>query len=334
MILSGCGAPSVGDVGAVRTLFAMDTMMQLTVYGEHQEEAVDAAQAEISRLEGLLSRTRSDSQITALNRHAGDGSPVAVDPDVYSVLSLAQEYAREVDGAFDITVAPIMDAWGFVSKNYRVPSQEELARLLPLVDGEQLRLEEGGSTVQLAKPGMAVDLGAIAKGYTAGRVEALLRSYGVEDALIVLGGNVTAMGRNYSGDPWRVAVRDPLDGEAYLGILPLQDVTASTSGGYERYFEQDGRRYYHIIDPTTGLTADSGLLSVTVISSDAARNDALSTALFVMGTERAEAFWRAHGDFEMVLVQADKTVLITQGLEEGWDFRGERNGYQYEILHR
>lgn len=333
-LLSGCGAPTVGDVGAVRQFFAMDTTMQITVYGEHEEEAASAAVAEINRLEQLFSRTRDTSQIAQINAHAGDGTGVAVSGEVADLLTLAQDYTAQTGGAFDITVAPLMDAWGFTQDTCRVPTQAELDALLPLVDAQALEVDPQGGTARLTRSGMALDLGGIAKGYAAGQCVALLESYGVESALLQLGGNITAMGTRYDGRPWQVAVRDPRNTEDYLCVLSLQDVTASTSGGYERFFEWEGSTYHHILDPATGYPAQSGLLSVTVISRDATRNDALSTALFVMGEEAALELWRSDGAFEALLVCDDGRVLITQGLEEGLEFRGEENGYTYEIVRR
>ena len=334
LLLSGCGAPTVGDVGAVRQFFAMDTTMQITVYGEHQEEAASAVVAEINRLEQLFSRTRDTSQIAQINAHAGDGTAVSVSQEVAELLSLGQAYTAQTQGAFDMTVAPLMDAWGFTQDAFRVPSQTELDELLPLVDAQALEVDAQEGTARLTQSGMELDLGGIAKGYAAGQCVELLRSYGVESALLQLGGNITAMGTRYDGKPWQVAVRDPQNTEDYLCVLPLQDVTASTSGGYERFFEWEGKTYHHILDPATGYPAQSGLLSVTVISPDTARNDALSTALFVMGEEAALDLWREDGDFEALLVCDDGRVLITEGLEEGLDFRGEGNGYTYEIVRR
>ena len=333
-LLSGCSAPTVGDVGAVRQLFAMDTTMQITVYGPHQEEAASAVVAEINRLEQLLSRTREDSQIARINAHAGDGTAVAISGEVAELLALAQDYTAQTGGTFDITVAPLMDAWGFTKDAYRVPAQAELDALLPLVDSQALEVDSQTGTARLRNSGMAVDLGGIAKGYAAQQCVDLLRSYDVTSALLQLGGNITALGTRYDGKPWQVAVRDPRSSEDYLCILALEDVTVSTSGGYERYFESDGVTYHHILDPETGFPAQSGLLSVTVVSAAAARDDALSTALFVMGADRALDFWRSDGDFEAVLVREDGHVFITQGLEDRLDFRGENNGYTYEIVRR
>jgi thiamine biosynthesis lipoprotein len=181
---------------------------------------------------------------------------------------------------------------------------------------------------------MAIDLGAIAKGYTADKVSALLAEYGVTSALVSLGGNITAIGTKPGGPSWRVAVRNPDDPESYLCILSISDQTVSTSGGYERYFEQDGVVYHHILDPLTGSPARSGLKSVSVVSSSGTVADALSTALFVLGEDAALTLWRACDDFDAVLVREDGTVLVTEGLESRFEFEGERHGYTCEIVRR
>ena len=157
---------------------------------------------------------------------------------------------------------------------------------------------------------------------------------GCLSAMLDLGGNVTVIGAKEDGSPWRVAVKDPRDTGSYLCVLALTDVTLSTSGGYERYFEEDGVRYHHIIDPETGYPADSGLLSVTVVSADHLLADALSTALFVAGPEEALDFWRSRDDFELVLCTGQGELLVTEGLEDVFTFAGADRGYTYEIARR
>ncbi|NLF34566.1 MAG: FAD:protein FMN transferase, partial [Clostridiales bacterium] len=182
--------------------------------------------------------------------------------------------------------------------------------------------------------GMAIDLGAIAKGAAAAGAADVLRDHGVTSGLLMLGGNITALGHKPDGTPWRVAVRDPADRDSYLCVLSLTDQSASTSGGYERYFEEHGVLYHHIIDPSTGYPAECGLLSVTVVSADDTAADALSTALFVLGEEGALSLWRASDDFEAILIRTDGRVLVTEGLEAVMEFRGDDHGYQYEIVRR
>ncbi len=333
-LLSGCAAPAAQSEPAQAQFFSMDTVMSVRVYDGPKEDAVQAARQAVEELDGLLSRTNPDSQLSALNAHAGDGSPVALDGRVSELLTFAKSISQLLPGDFDITIAPVMDAWGFTTDQRQVPDPQTLAGALALVDSDKLNMDETASTARLEAAGMEVDLGAVAKGYAAGQAAAAIRETGATSALLDLGGNVTALGRKADGSAWQVGVKDPQDTAQTLCILSMEDQTASTSGGYERYFEEDGVVYHHIIDPETGYPADSGLLSVTVVSADHTLADALSTALFVAGEEEALDFWRSRTDFELVLCTSDGRVVVTQGLEEGMRPTGEDRGYTYEIVRR
>jgi len=344
--LSGCGAGSNptsggGDQNATAEIFAMDTVMKLTACGEGGEEAVIAATSAIQKLDRALDRTDPNSEVSAINAEAG--TAVAVSNQVLSLVRAALEYGSATGGAFDITVAPVMDAWGFTSEEKQVPSQETLHQLLPLVDSGLL--SAGGGTVTLAE-GQAMDLGGIAKGYASDCAEEALRQAGVADGVIWLGGNVYVQGSSPDGDPWQIGIQDPL-GDDSFALLQLTDAYAITSGGYQRYFEQDGKTYHHIIDPATGYPADSGLISVTVVADangpdrspdgyclpgSGTMCDAFSTALFVMGEALAIDFWRNGGyAFDMVLVTDDGRVLVTGGL--AGNFQGnEALDYTYEVI--
>ena len=332
LLSAGCAAPQASEDPASVQFFAMDTVMSVTVYGDNGEETVPAVRDEVTRLDKLLSRTDPDSQISQINAHAGDGSTVQVAEELAGLLTQAQDIATALPGDFDVTIAPVMDAWGFTKEERHVPSDEELAAAMALVDSSKLTVD--GSAVRLEQAGMELDLGAIAKGFTAGRAEGIIRASGATSALLDLGGNVTVVGPRPDGGPWRVAVKDPQDTSNYLCVLSLEDVTASTSGGYERYFEEDGVRYHHIIDPKTGHPADTGLLSVTVVSANPVLADALSTALFVAGPEAALDFWRSRDDFELVLCRTDGTVTVTEGLEDGLQTREDDHAYTYDIARR
>lgn len=314
LLLTACGQSS-----AQQQFFAMDTVMSITAYGSAAEDALAAAVEEINALERLLSRTAADSEISALNAAAPD--PVPVSEATAQVLSLASEWYAKTGGAFDVTIAPVSAAWGFGGAGTcRVPSQGELEELLALVDGGALTV--GSDTAALEKSGMAVDLGGVAKGYAGGRAEQVLRSYGVESALLDLGHNITVIGRKPDGSLWRIAVQDPSSSGA-VGVLSLEDCSAVTSGGYQRYFEQDGVTYHHILDPRTGYPADSGLASATVVCADPGVADVLSTAVFVLGEADALDLWRAEGGFELVLVTQDGRVVVTEGLSGR--FQPEKN---------
>lgn len=330
--LSACGAPTVGDVGASEQFFAMDTIMTVNVLDENGEAAVQAARAEIDRLEQMLSRTREDSVIALLNTHAGDGSALAVEPELGALLRFAQSVSQDLPGCFDITIAPVMDAWGFTREERHVPDPDTLADTLALVDWRALTVAEDDASARLEEPGMAVDLGAVAKGFAAQRAADAIRAAGGTSALLDLGGNITVLGSKPDVADWRVAVKDPQDTERQLGVVSLRDKTLSTSGGYERYFEANGITYHHILDPETGYPADSGLLSVTVVSSDPLLADALSTALFVAGRQAALDYWRSRDDFELILCGSDGVVTVTEGLT--FAFRGEEHGYTCETARR
>lgn len=300
LALSGCAG------AAERDLFALDTYIQLTAYGRGASSALADCEAEIRRLEALLSVTQSGSDIARVNR--ANGAAVTVDPETAALLSEARRLAALTDGAFDPTVYPLMQLWGF-GRSPAVPEPADIRALLPLVDAAQLSI--AGNEIALPA-GAGIDLGGIAKGYVSDRVAALLQSHGIKSAMLSLGGNVHALGSKPNGEAWRIGLRDPMDADAVAGVIAARDCAVITSGSYQRYFEQDGVRYHHILNPTTGYPADSGLCSVTVISTSGVEADALSTALFVMGAEDAIAFWRQHGGFAFVLITADGEILYSE----------------------
>lgn len=300
-----------------RQLFAMDTIMEFTAYGKNAEAAVSAAMQEVQRLDALLSAdsgapvANPDSEVSRLNREGGG----AVSEDTAALLRLSLETYGETGGLFDCTVYPLVELWGFPGQEYRVPTEEELAAVLPLVDSGKLQFD--GETLRM-EPGQAIDFGGVGKGYAAARVMEIFRQHGVRSGMASLGGNVQVLGAKPDKTLWRIGVRDP-ESSGYFGVLSLKDKAAVTSGGYERYFEADGETYIHILDPRTGRPAESDLLSVTVVSKDGARADALSTALFLMGQEDAAAFWKNQGGFDMVLVTEDRQVFISEGLDGSFE---------------
>ena len=301
--LTACGGEQPESV----QLFAMDTVMDLTAYGENAAAALTDASREINRLERLLSRTIDTSEISQINA----GGAVTVSEETASLLAQAQTYTAATDGAFDITIAPLVSLWGITTDSPHIPTQQEIDVLLPLVGPEHLHLS--GDTVTL-DDGCAIDLGGIAKGYASDRVAAIFARHGITSGTISLGGNVYVCGAKPNGQPWVVAIQDPRS-DGYAVTVALTDSFAVTSGGYQRYFEQDGVRYHHILDPKTGHPAASGLQSVSVVSQDDTLADALSTALFVMGLDAGAALYRA-GDlaFEAVFMTDDGSVWITPGL--------------------
>lgn len=292
-------------------LFAMDTVMSFTACGPHARAAIDAAMAEVQRLDALLSSGSPDSEVSRLNRDGGG----AVSADTLALLDVSARIYGDTGGLFDCSVYPLMELWGFPSGEYRVPSDGEIAAALALVDGSRVRAEEDQAVLGA---GQRIDFGGIAKGYAAQRVIEIYQAHGVKSGMVSLGGNVQTLGTKPDGSPWRIGVRDPEGGQgAYLGVLPVTDRAVVTSGGYERYFQQDGQTYIHILDPRTGRPAESDLLSVTVVSEDGTAADGLSTALFIMGREGAARYWRDHSeDLELVLVARDGAVYVSPGLQD------------------
>lgn len=311
-----------------KTLFAMDTWFSLTAYGENAGSALDAAEREVRRLESLFSVTDPDSELYALN-HSG-GLAVAVSGDMAQLLAFSLEMAEETDGRFDPTIYPLLTAWGFTTQEYRVPGQSEIDQLLTLT-GYAL-IEQTEKNVEIPE-GTQLDFGAVAKGYTGDRLAALMKEeYGISSALLNLGGNVQAIGRRPDGTPWRIGIRDPY-GEDMLGVLEVEDAAVITSGGYERFFTgEEGKTYWHIIDPATGHPADSGLISVTVTGKEGAMCDALSTALFVMGVDGAADYWRTHSGFDMILVTEQDELYVTEGIAEQFDVASPQ--FSIKILNR
>ena len=285
-------------------LFAMDTYMTFVAIGDGADDVLTDLSRTVNTLESSLSRTVDTSEVSRLNR---DGSAVW-DEDGAQLLSWALQHSQETDGAFDITIAPLVELWGITSDSPRVPSQAEIDALLPLVGYEHVHQSEFCS--------ISLD----------------------EGCSVDLGGNVYVYGTNAQNKPWSVAIQDPADSEGYVCTLSLSDAFVVTSGGYQRYFTApDGTVYQHILDPKTGYPVQSDLTSVSVVTrggfgGQGTRADAYSTALYVMGEQAAVDFWRAQDmSFDMVLITRDGRVVYTPGLADCFN---EKDGtaYVYQLL--
>jgi thiamine biosynthesis lipoprotein len=289
----------------------MDTYMELRAYGDGAEEALEKAEQQIQGLDSLLSVTAEGSEVYAIN-HSG-GTPTAVSQDTEAVLKKALELGKTTGGALAVTMYPVSRAWGFTTGEYQVPSETELETLLSHVDDSQVTVEDGTVTIPAEAE---VDLGAVAKGYAGDLTAELLKEAGVTSALLNLGSStIRTIGTKPDGSNWRIAIQDPQDSEGYAGVVELGEGAVDTSGGYQRYFTgEDGTVYWHILDPSTGYPAKNGLISVTVVSQDAFTGDGLSTALFVMGLDKAIDYWRQQGDFEFVLIGDDGALYVSEGV--------------------
>ena len=293
-------------------IFAMDTYMSLTAYGAKAEDAVTEAIHEIQRLDAMFSVGNTDSDVTTANMQ---GSATVSDESAYLV-EQSLEISRKTDGAFDITIYPVMELWGFTTKNYKVPQADELQETLKRVSYENVSLKDHELVL---KNNAQIDFGGIAKGYTSSRVMQIFKEYGIEHGMVNLGGNVQTLGTKTDGTAWRVAIQSPQGGNQYLGVLETSDQAVITSGGYERYFEENGVTYHHIIDPKTGYPSDSDLTSVTIVCADGTKADALSTSFFVMGLQKAESFYENTDlDFDVILLTKDNQIYISEGIAQNF----------------
>lgn len=315
-LLAGCGTTEYST-----DFFAMNTVMRITGRGASAQETVVAAEQAVNALDRLLSRTREESEIWALN-HAG-GAWVEVSDETLAVLTTALTVAEQTDGAYDPTVAPLTDLWQIGTEDAHVPTQAAIDDALQTVDYHNVEVD--GSRVRLLN-GAQLDLGGVAKGWAGGNV---LAPSSLEGGLLELGGNISCFGRKQGGSTvWTVGVADPDASIELMATLKLENACAVTTGDYERYFEENGVRYHHVFDPETGYPADTGLRSVTVVMdyADGGLADGYSTALFVMGLDEGLDFCAEHG-LAAAFIADDKTVYVTDALRDAFTLTGEEVGF-------
>lgn len=329
VLLTACGKKPVENKQDSRSFFAMDTYMTVTVYGEDTKAALDKAEEKVAELERLWSVTDENSEIYAVNH--SDGNSVSVSSETAALLGFSLDISAMTDGALDCTMYPVLTEWGFTTGDYKIPSDESIAKLLENTGYQKIKLN--GQTVTIPE-NMQIDLGAVGKGYTGDLLAEILKENGISSALLDLGGNIQTIGKKSDGSDWKLGLRSPFD-EGTFAVLEVSDCAVITSGGYERYFVgDDGETYWHILDPKTGKPAQSGLVSATIIGKEGRLCDALSTSVFVMGLDKAENLWRQHDDFEMVLVTENGRIYITEGLEDKFSLSEMYANLTVEVIYR
>lgn len=321
-LLFACNQREVPEAPFTHSFIAMDTPMTVKLYATDQQTADEAASAcekYLHELDVLLAPENPQSEIALLNESSG--IPVVVSPLTYNLIDKAVDVARETNGAFDPTIYPLTSAWGFTDGNHQVPSEKSIEELKNLCDFNAVKTNAADSSITMIGQ-TQIDTGGIAKGFAAEQLTELLAERGIDTALLDLGGNITALGTKPDHTPWNIGIADPITPDKLAGTLELQNATVSTSGAYQRFFtDDDGTVYHHIIDPTTGRPAETDLISVSVIGTDAARCDALSTALYVMGCTRALEFCSAcktseNDAIQAVLITKDATIHVTANLAD------------------
>lgn len=325
LLLCAC-SPVPASQPQKAVFFAMDTVMDCTIYGE--QELLNDVQSMVTALEAVVSVTDEVSAVSIINR-TGQGT---LSGSAQILMDEALTLCQRTEGALDISIYPVVRSWGFTTGEYHVPTDSELQALLPNVDYTKIQYDVHSGAVAIPTD-MQIDLGSVAKGFIGREAAAYLRKHGVSSALLNLGGNVQTVGSKPDGSPWKIAVKNPNSSEPMM-VLSVRNQAVVTSGGYERYFEENRHTYWHIMNPKTGSPAESGLLSVTVVGEDGLVCDGLSTALFVMGLEKAAALWRASEDFEAIFVTDTGEVYLTEGLKEQFALTEDYRDTSVSVIQR
>lgn len=337
ILLAGCtsfsknAADSQKNEPVVETEFLMGTIVKISIYDEVEEtdSIFRKAFERISDIEERMTINEENerSEIIELNNASGKDS-VKVSRDTFYVLEKGKYFSELSNGKYDITIGPLVKLWNIGTDEARVPEETEIKNTLPLVNYEELVLDKEHLSAQLNVPGMIVDLGAIAKGYAADEAARILKEEGIKHAIVNIGGNIAVLNTRTDGTPWRLGLQDPLKPRGdYMGIVMLKDQTLVTSGTYERYFESNGKRYHHILNPETGYPEENSILSVSILTKDSIDADGLSTTVFLLGLEKGMELVEKLPDTEAIFITTDKKVYVSSGIDEEI-FQITRDEYQ------
>lgn len=318
MVFVQCAEPA--DRRVERSVYALGTRCTVSLFYTaplpfDPDAVFEAVSDRLQTIEQVMSANRADSQLSAINNAAGK-NPVAVAPALFSLIKKSIGFAHKTDSAFNPAIGALVKLWGIGFKNEQLPAADAIQAASALTDWKTVRLNSSDTSVFLPIAGMELDLGGIAKGYAADEIAKILRSMGVERAIINIGGTVIVLGKKNRTQLWKIGIKDPRrhDGGAVLSAA-LSNAAFVTSGSYERFFEQDGKRYHHILDATTGYPAVSDLVSVTIIGENGADADALATACFVLGKKKSLALLKTLPQINAVFIDAHNTAYITDGLK-------------------
>ncbi len=331
-LLSGCSKDTTLYITEENGMYtasflAMDTVMSFSIIGINAKAKIQKAYDYIMAFDDTYSAHSQNSEVVKVNAEASNG--ILISDNLAQQINTALKVSIMTNGAFDITVFPLVNLWGFYDGNYTVPDSDSIEKAIKSIGYEKIKLKD--NMLYLEKD-TQIDLGAIAKGYAGEKTAQLLMNLGIKSGMLSLGGNMQIFGLNAYGSKWNIAIQDPNDNNAYVGIIHNTDCSIITSGSYQRYFEKDSKKYHHIIDPHTGYPAESGLISVTVIADNGAYADALSTGLFVTGLDKAIEIWKEYQDFEAVFISDNNIIYITQGLAD--KFTSSSESYSFEYIYR
>jgi thiamine biosynthesis lipoprotein len=314
---AGCSKPPEAQAE-----FVLGTICSVNLYQQGSQKVYRELFSRLHEIENRMSTNKAATDVDLINKNAGI-EPVLVHEDVREVIEKAVFYAELSDGAFDPTVGPLVHLWDIGSETPRLPSEHEIKAALDLVNWQDVIIDREAGTVFLARSGMALDLGGIAKGYAADEAVRIIKQTRIPGAIIDLGGNIFAYGskdkdsQGKRNAPWRIGVQNPLDTRgAYIGVIETKNKSIVTSGIYERYMEFDGKRYHHLLSTKDGYPVDNGLLSVTIITDFSIDADALSTVAFTLGYEKADPLIKSLDNTEAIFVFTDKSIRLTPGAKD------------------
>lgn len=300
---------------ACRTVFVLGTLVNLKAFGKNGEKAIDEAVDKLNRMDDMFSAFKSGSDIGRINSNAGC-NPQKVARETLELLKKSKEYSQLCSGAFDPTIRPIVQLWGIGKNKNFIPDDKDISEKIKLVNYEDIEINENECSVKLKRKNQAVDLGGIAKGYAADEIRNIFLKYKIKNGLIDLGGNILVLGKKPDKSLWKVGIQDPFkDRGQFVGILTAEDKSVVTSGYYEKFFEKDGERYHHIINPITGYPSESEIISATIISDKSIDGDGLSTGIYILGVEKGLQIIKKSG-VDAILITENKKIYTTPGIKD------------------
>ena len=312
----GCSKNNKVTSPLTRTETLMGTVVKVTIYDSNDPKILDKAFDRVREIEKSVSINDSGTILDEVNAYSGL-SPVVVDEDTFNIVEKGIKYSDLSNGLFDITIGPLVKLWSIGLPEARVPSQEEIQEVLGYINYKDIELNESDNSIFLKKPNMIIDLGGIAKGYTADEVSKVLTENNVDSAIIDLGGNVYTHGTKINGDNWNVGIQNPDSSRGdILGSIKVNNKSIVTSGTYERFIEKDGVKYHHILDPKTGYPYSNNISGISIISDKSIDGDALSTSVFAMGVEKGLEFVESQPDIDAIFITNDKKIYLSSGMKD------------------
>lgn len=322
IFIVGCSTKDV-DNPISRTEIIMGTTVGVTLYENGSEEVLDKVFKRVQEIENLVSINKEETEIDKLNENAGI-SPVKLSDSSFEIIEKALYYSKLSSGGYDLTVGPLVKLWSIGLPEAKVPSQEEIEEIIKNIDYTKVELNKNTKEVFLSEKGMLLDLGSIAKGYAADEIVKILKEENINSAIIDLGGNIYALGFKEGNKNWKIGIQNPFDNRGKIvGSLEVSNKTVVTSGVYERYIEQDGQTYHHILNPETGYPYETDIAGVSIIADKSIDGDALSTLVFTKGLEKGLELVENIDGVDAIFITNNKEVYVTKDLKDNFKITNE-----------